>query len=154
MRYGGPGDWHDGEQVVKSVEVTGIRREQRKFFGDGGCGDHQVADAASGLSSDGDHRGGHSAVDPGGLDTERDRIELVFGTLKYIKSPGAFRVLVVGVLLAVRSYLVRTGGEFGERYRADRHLLRQLGWIDPTAKDQDVRVEEALAMWTTAHRGR
>jgi hypothetical protein len=154
MGYSRPGDRHDGEQVVKSVEVTGIRREQRKFFSDGGCGDHQVTDAASWLSSDGDHRGGHAAVDPGRLDTERDRIELVLGTLKYIKAPGTFRVLVIGVLLTVRSYVVRTGGEFGKRYRADRHLLRQLGWINPAAKDQDVRVEEALAMGTTAHRGR
>jgi hypothetical protein len=97
-KYDWSGDRHDGEQVVKSVEVAGIRCEQRKFFSDGGCRDHQGADAASWLSPDGDH----SAVEPGRLGTERDRIELVLGTLKYVKAPSAFRVLVMGVLLAVR----------------------------------------------------
>jgi hypothetical protein len=68
---------------MKPVEVTAIRCEQRKSLSDGGCRDHQAADAASLLSSDGDYRGGHSAVDPGRFDTERDRIELMLGTLEH-----------------------------------------------------------------------
>ncbi|MER6989713.1 hypothetical protein ABT337_23855 [Saccharopolyspora hirsuta] len=77
-----PRDGDDREQVVQSLEVVGIGREERELLGDGDGRGHQVGDPAPGLAARADHRGGDPAVDPGGLCAEGDGVELCSALLR------------------------------------------------------------------------
>src|ERR1700734_1520155 len=84
---------------------------------------------------------------------EGHRVEFVLGTLQYFQAPGAFGVLVVGVLIFVTADLMRAGRQFRERDGADCHLIGKLPRIDPAPQDQDIGVEDALPERFTAHTG-
>jgi hypothetical protein len=99
-------DRHDGQQVVKAFEILWIGSERRKIFGDRGGGDHEVDHPAAWFASAGDHRRGHSSVDPGCFGVEGDRVEFAFGALQYVVPAGPFYVLVIGILLVVPAYFV------------------------------------------------
>jgi hypothetical protein len=149
----GPGDRDDGHEAVQSPEVVGVGRVQREPFGDRAGGDHEVHGTAARLAPGCDDGGGDAPVDARGLGVEGDRVELALGALQDLQAAGALGVLVVHVLLVVGADLVRAGGQLGEGDGADRHLLGQLGRVDPGAQDQDVGVEQALPRGLTAHTG-
>jgi hypothetical protein len=153
VRSGGAGNRDDAHEGVQAGEVGRVGGKQGQVFGDGGSRDHQVGDPPARLTAGGDDRRRYPAVDTGRLGVERQRVELALGALQDLQASRSLRMLVIQVLLVIAAHLMRAGRQLGEGNGADRHLVGELGGIDPPAGDEDAGIQQARPGKVTAHTG-